>query len=126
MNDMSEGATSCMYKKVCAGLLDTYVHADPDNPKQWIFEPPGKRLECSHVWIQARCVEVVHASPKHKHTTATLEDGTGTVLALCGDQDPLFSPGKYLMILGRLMKSAVMNNAWVIRPYKTVGLLSFH
>lgn len=121
---MTDGKTEPMYRKVCVGMLDKYARVDPGNAKQCMMELPDERFTFSHVWLQARCTEFIAASDTRKYASAMLEDGTGSLLALCGDHEALFVPGKYLMVLGRLVKSAAMNNAWVVRPYKVVGLQS--
>lgn len=119
---MSDGASAPTYTKVCAGLLDACAQADTAAPKRWRLAVPAHApaRDCTYVWLQARCTAV---GAVHRHCAATLDDGTGTpVLALCTAGDPRFAPGRYLMVLGRLMRPAAFGSSWVIRPHKVVGL----
>ena len=111
------------YTKVCAGLLDACAHADPSAPRRWRLDVPvcAPARDCTHVWLQARCTGA--PAPAARHHTAPLDDGTGApVLALCAEHDPRFAPGRYLLVLGRLLRSPAFGSAWLIRPHKVVGL----
>ena len=119
---MSDGATAATYTKVCAGLLDACARPDPAAPKRWRLAVPAHTPapDCTYVWLQARCTAV---GPVQRHHTATLDDGTGApVFVLSTAGDPRFAPGRYLLVLGRLMRSAAFGSSWVIRPHKVVGL----
>ena len=121
---MSDGATAsaATYTKVSAGLLDACARADPAAPRRWRLAVPGHTPapDCTYVWLQARCTAV---APVARHRAATLDDSTGApVFVLCTDDDTRFAPGRYLMVLGRLIRSAAFGSSWVIRPHKVVGL----
>ena len=111
-----------MYTKVCAGMLDTMVRQEPGDKKWQLVLPGCSAVDCSYVWLQARCVALEPAGPARKHDTATLDDGTGRVLVLTEKGSSRVVPEKYYMVLGKLLRSAAYGDLWIIRPHKLVGL----
>lgn len=127
MSDSQEppAADQAMYTKVCIGMLDAMVRPAPEpDTKKWQLVLPGcSAVDCSYVWLQARCVAREPAGPVRKHDTATLDDDTGRVLVLTDKDSSRFVPERYYMVLGKLLRSAAYGDLWIVRPHKVVGLL---